>query len=289
MLGTYHTSALLDALTDLHHIHEEALLYTFVLNRCSDVLKSQGGTFFSINPETGDLYPEASKGVALSLIREIPFKPSLGVAGWVSINKKPVVIENAQTDDRFNRAVDVITGVRTRSVLCVPVIRKEKLLGVIELVNRVDGVFREPDLEFLKHLANQVAVAVENCRLYQESVHLLGYTNGVINSLSGGFISTDVSGNVTQFNNAACRILGVSLSDVINKSLVKALPTFPAFSAILEVTQKHQAPVSRQEIELQKPDGTILLVGYSTFLIRSDGHTLGAGVLFQDLTNLKKK
>ncbi len=289
MLGTYHMNALLEALSDLHYIHEEGLLYNFVLNRCSDVLKAQGGTFFSVREDTGELYPEATKGVALSLIREIPFKTSLGISGWVSVNKKAAVVENAQTDERFNRAVDVITGVRTRSVLCVPVLWKDRLLGVVELVNRVDGVFREPDLDFLKHLANQVAVALENCRLYQETTHLLSYTNSVINSLSGGFMSTDVKGNVTRCNNAACRILGVNLNDVINKPLVKALPGFPAFAAILELTQKHQTNVSRQEIELQKPDGTALLIGYSTFLVRNDSAVHGAGILFQDLTNLKKK
>ncbi len=289
MLGTYHMGALLEALSDIHHLHEEGLLYAFVLNRCSDVLKAQGGTFFSVREEEGELYPEATKGVALSLIREIPFKMKLGIAGWVASNRKPAIVENAQADERFNRAVDVITGVRTRSVLCVPITRKDELLGVVELVNRVDGVFREADLEFLQHLGNQVGVALENCRLYQNTENLLTYTNSVINSLTGGFISTDLKGNVTRCNNAACRILGVSLEDVINKPLLKALPNYPAFAAILEVTQKHQTSVTRQEIGLQKPDGSTMIVGYSTFLIRDDNQLHGAAIIFQDLTNLKKK
>lgn len=289
MLGTYHMGALLDALSDLHHIHDDQYLYTFVLNRCSDILKAQGGTFFSVREDMGELYPEASKGVSLSLIREIPFKTKLGIAGWVATNRKAAVVENAQTDDRFNRAVDVITGVRTRSLLCVPIVRKDKILAVIELVNRVDGVFREPDLEFLTHLANQVGIALENCRLYKEMSELVSYTNSVINSLTGGFISTDLKGNVTRCNNAACRILGVVLQDVLHKPLLKALPEFPAFAAILDVTQKHMTPVSRQEIELQRPNGVSMLLGYSTFLIRGENTQLGAGIVFQDLTNLKRK
>lgn len=289
MLGTYHMGALLDALSDLHHIHDESLLYMFVLNRCSDILKAQGGTFFTVKEDVGELYPEAAKGVSLSLIREIPFKMKLGIAGWTATHRKPTVVENAQTDDRFNRAVDVITGVRTRSVLCVPIVRKEKILAVIELVNRVDGVFREADLEFMQHLGQQVGVALENCALFKETRDLLVYTDSVINSLSGGFISTDMKGNITRCNNAACRILGVSLTDVMSKPLLKALPDFPAFAAILEVTQKHQTNVSRQEIELQRPDGTTFLLGYSTFIIRNDTQTHGAGISFQDITHLKKK
>lgn len=289
MLGSYHTDALLNALADLHHIHEKDLLFVFVLNRCSEVLKAQAGTFFTVREEFGDLHPEATKGVSLSLIREIPFKMKTGVSGWAATNRKSVVIENAQVDERFNRAVDVITGVRTRSLLCVPIIRNDKVLGVIELVNRVDGFFREPDLLFVEALARQVGVAIENCNLFQETEHLLAYTNSVINSLTGGFISINTNGVVTRCNNAACRILGIVESDVLNKPLISALPTYSAFAAILDVTQKNDSPVHRQEIEIQRKDGSAHLIGYSTFLIRNDStKILGAGIIFQDLTHLKK-
>jgi len=288
MIGTYHMSALLEALSDIYHIHDEQLLYSFVLNKCSDVLRAQGGTFFTYTEETGEMFPEAVKGVSLSLIREIPFKAKLGISGWAATHRQPVLVENAQTDERFNRAVDVITGIRTRSLICVPIVRKDKVLGVIELVNRVDGIFREPDLEFLKHLAAQMGVALENCRLYRDTADLLAYTRGVINSLTGGFISTDTKGIITQCNGAACRILSISTDGVIGQPVSKALPQFPAFAAILEVTQKHQTAANRQEIELQKPDGSALLLGYSTFLIRGDSRTFGTGIIFQDLTRLKR-
>jgi PAS domain S-box-containing protein len=289
MLGTPHTDNLLNALTDLHYIHDKEHLYTFVLNRCSDVLKAQSGTFFSVREETAELYPEATKGISLSLLREIPFKMKMGVSGWVATNRTSVVIENAQGDERFNRAVDVITGIRTRSLLCVPVTRKDRILGVIELVNRVDGVFREPDQEFVEHLAKQVAVAIENCDLFENSRHLVAYTNSVLESLTGGFLSTDTSGNVTRCNAAACRILGINEPDVRNRPILSALPQYPAFSAILDVTQKHEAPVQRQEIQLERPDGGPLVIGYSTFLIRDANRSvLGAAVTFQDLTHLKR-
>ena len=96
--------------------------------------------------------------------------------------------------------------------------QRAQLLGVVELVNRVDGVFRDADLEFLQYLSTQVAVALENCRLYHETSDLLVYMNSVINSLSGGFISTDLRGNVTRCNNAACRILGVTLQDILQQA-----------------------------------------------------------------------
>jgi GAF domain-containing protein len=288
MLGTYHTDALLTALSDLHHIHEKSQLYLFVLNRCSDVLKAQAGTFFTVNEAAGSLHAEAAKGVSLALIQEIPFKMKTGISGWVATNRKSIVLENAQTDERFNRAVDVITGVRSRSLLCVPIVRQGKILGVIELVNRVDGFFREADMQFVQHLAGQVGIAIENCNLFEESQHLLAYTTSVIESLTGGFISTDRAGIVTWCNAAACRILSVVESDVLNKPLLSALPHYAAFSAILDVTLKHESTVQRQDIELHRPDGAPMTIGYSTFLIRNKNHAiLGAGIVFQDLTRLK--
>jgi len=289
MLGKYHMESLLSALSDLHYIHDRAYLYTFVLNRCADVLKAQSGTFFTVREDLGELYPEAAKGVSLSLLREIPFKMKVGVSGWCATNRKSLVVDNAPQDNRFNRAVDVITGIRTRSLLCVPIVRQDKIMGVVELVNRVDGVFREPDLEFVQQLGMQVGVALENCRLYEDMGELLAYTNSIINSLSGGFISTNTQLMVTRCNQAACRMLGVQTTDVLNKTLANALPQYPALSAILDVTQKRESPVQRQEIQLQRQDGSAFQLGYSTFLIRSDSNqTMGAGMIFQDLTNLRR-
>jgi PAS domain S-box-containing protein len=289
-LGLYHSNALLDALADLHHIHDLNHLYMFVLNRCCDILKAQGGTFFSVREETGEMIPEAAKGVSLSLLKEIPFKFKSGVSGWVATNRKAANVENAPEDERFNRAVDVITGIRTRTILCVPIIRQDKVIAVVEMVNRIDGMFKEADQSFLQHFCNQVGVALENCSLFKKTQDLLAYTDSVINSLSGGFISTGSNGVVTRCNTSACRILTIAEADAVGKPLLAALPQYPAFSAILDVTQKHETSVSRQEIELQKFDGSTMLIGYSTFLIREEsGKLLGAGIIFQDLTQLKRK
>ncbi|MCG3205477.1 MAG: hypothetical protein KCHDKBKB_02198 [Elusimicrobia bacterium] len=284
MLGTYHMQALLEALADLHHIHNASQLYAFVLNRCGDVLKAQGGTFYSVFQSTGELYPEASRGVPLVSLQEMPFKMSLGIAGWVATNRSAALVENAQLDERFNRAVDVLTGVKTRSVICVPIVRQDKILGVVELVNRTDGIFRPADLEFLQHLSNQVGIAWESCKLYEKTENLLAYTDSVINSLTGGFISTDVQGVVTRCNPSACRILEIDEKDVLDKPLLKSIPQYSAFSAILDATQKNQSPVLRQEIELKKTNGSTIKIGYSTFIIRRGPEILGAGMIFQDLT-----
>lgn len=290
MLGTYHTQALLEALADLHHLHDLKTLHLFVLNRCGDFLKAQGGTFFTVNEKTQELLPVASKGVPLNLLQQIPFKMSTGVSGWVATNRKSVVIENAERDTRFSRAVDVITGVKTRSLLCVPIIRHEKVIGVVELVNRTDGVFREQDRLFLEHLSGQVGIAIENCSLYERMSDWTAYTDGVINSLTGGFLSVDPNGEIIQCNTTACRILDLQEENVLGKGFSAALPQYPVLSAIIEGTQKNQRSTQREEVQLPRSNGSTLILGYSTFLIRDKaGQIRGAGIIFQDLTYLRSQ
>lgn len=286
MLGTYHMQALLEALADLHHIHDASKLYSFVLNRCGDVLKSEYAIFYSFQELNEQLRPEATVGLPLDSLKEIPFKITSGIAGLVATHRKTVLVENAQANSRFSRSVDVMAGIRTRSVLCAPILHKAKLLGVIELINRVDGVYRQADSEFLEHFASQVALVLEDARLYQENAELLTYANGVINSLQGGFISMDLNGLISGCNKSASRILGLG-RDLVGQPIHLALAQYPAVSAILEVTKKNKKENRREEIEIQRPDGSALLLGYGTSLIMNEQEQLlGVGILFTDLTAL---
>jgi signal transduction histidine kinase len=79
------------------------------------------------------------------------------------------LVEDAKSDPRFFREVDVLTHFNTRSILGVPLHAKDKILGVIEVVNKLEGTFQEMDLRLLQSLAAQAAIAIENSRLFQQS------------------------------------------------------------------------------------------------------------------------
>lgn len=96
-----------------------------------------------------------------------------GVVGWVMQHKTSAIVENAQQDPRFYRDIDVLTDVTTRSLLAVPLIARDRAIGVIEVVNKVDGTFNTHDREILEALASSAAIAIDNARLYQELVDQL--------------------------------------------------------------------------------------------------------------------
>ena len=94
-----------------------------------------------------------------------------GIAGWVAKHRKPLLIEDCYQDDRFNKEFDQKTNFRTKSMLCVPLIRKNQLIGVMQVINKVQGgVFNASDLQLFEMLASHCAIAIENARLIEEQI-----------------------------------------------------------------------------------------------------------------------
>jgi len=93
-----------------------------------------------------------------------------GIAGWVMQNKTSVIVENAQQDPRFYDEIDLLTEVTTRSLLAAPLVAKDRVIGVVEVINKVDGAFDTHDRELLEALASSAAIAIDNARLYQELI-----------------------------------------------------------------------------------------------------------------------
>ncbi|HUU42583.1 MAG TPA: GAF domain-containing sensor histidine kinase, partial [Planctomycetota bacterium] len=122
------------------------------------------------------------------------------IAGWVASHRKPLLIPDAYDDPRFNPAWDRKTGFHTRSVICVPLVARDRELGVMQVLNRRDGEsFDAADLELSQAVASLIAVAIHNAeehaaRVQAERVAVVGQTiaglahciKNILNGLQGG-------------------------------------------------------------------------------------------------------
>ena len=100
-----------------------------------------------------------------------PAAARTGIAGSVASHGESQNLPDAYADPRFNAEVDRITGFATRCLLAVPLISKRgQVVGVIQALNRREGVFTVDDQHLLEALASQAAVAIENAKLYAEAV-----------------------------------------------------------------------------------------------------------------------
>jgi two-component system, NtrC family, sensor histidine kinase KinB len=93
-----------------------------------------------------------------------------GLAGWVVQNRKPALVPDTSKDERWlRRADDAVEKSGAKSSICVPLMARERLVGVLTLVHSVPNAFKEEHLELMRAIADQASVAVLNARLYTES------------------------------------------------------------------------------------------------------------------------
>jgi len=144
-----------------------------VLNRVMDqvitVTRAERG-FVMLHEADGQPVFRVARGMDQNTIDDPQFQVSRSVVEQVAREGQPVVTSNAQVDDRFSMRQSVMV-LGLRSILCVPLTIRDKILGVVYVDNRLQiDIFAQPDLELLTAIASSAAIAIENARLYQLAV-----------------------------------------------------------------------------------------------------------------------
>ncbi len=142
-------------------------ILTLTMRGIGRILHVEVGSLLLLDEE-GQLVFKKSLGLDLNRISLPPLKLGQGIAGHVAQTGRPLLVTDAQNDPRFYPDIDRLTGFITQSVLCVPLVVKERVIGVIEVINKLDGRFTDSDLELLNSMASSVAIAIENARLYTD-------------------------------------------------------------------------------------------------------------------------
>lgn len=145
-------------------------LMVLIMKEVTKLMQADRGTLYIVDSEKGELW---SKIAQKAEIKEIRLKIGVGFAGYVAKTGEIINIEDAYKDDRFDPTTDKKTGYKTRSILCLPIREpvKEKgkignIIGVLQILNKINGVFTKDDEELLKSLASQISIALVNSRLY---------------------------------------------------------------------------------------------------------------------------
>jgi adenylate cyclase len=137
-----------------------------IVKIATEVSQCERGTLFLNDPDSRELVARIAGG---ELGQEIRFPNHLGIAGSVFTSGEAVLIPDAYADPRFNQEVDRKTGYRTRNILCAPIRTSSKeIIGVMQLLNHVDGTFTGDDLTLLEAVTSQAASALVNARLVEE-------------------------------------------------------------------------------------------------------------------------
>jgi signal transduction histidine kinase len=143
------------------------LLHDIVV-AAQELTDTEACSIMLVDRNSGQLFFEEATN--LTGIRSIVVPMEGSVAGWVVKTGEPVVIADARSDPRFYRKVDEQSTFVTQSILAVPMITRGNVIGVLEAINKRDGVaFTDEDVELLAVVGDQAAVAVQNALLFQQS------------------------------------------------------------------------------------------------------------------------
>lgn len=133
------------------------------------LMLAETGSLLLLDEKRRELYFEVALGAKGRKLKKVRLGIGEGIAGWVAKHGKAVIIPDVTRDRRFQNRVDEHSKFQTRNMVCVPVKIKGKVIGVLQAINRVgSGTFTKEDLKVFQLFSNQVAIALDNARLYEE-------------------------------------------------------------------------------------------------------------------------
>ena len=144
----------------------DSILQT-IMEKMAEYFRPDTWSLLMVDEEKDELYFAIAVGAAAEVLSKARLKVGEGIAGWVAKHGQVLIVPDVQNDPRFSSRLDEITRLQTRSVICVPLRSKHRVLGVIQLVNaNVD--MSEQEMFFLQALCDYAAIAIENAQIGRE-------------------------------------------------------------------------------------------------------------------------
>ncbi|UCF87532.1 MAG: GAF domain-containing protein, partial [Nitrospiraceae bacterium] len=177
--------------------------------------------------ETGSLLlyddPEQLKfkvtvGKGSKKIKDKIVKRGEGISGWVATKGEPVIINDVSNDDRYTSDFDKETGFTTRSAMCVPLVYDKETIGVIEVLNKKNGIFTKEDERLLSSLADQAAISISHSKVSESRQSDLIQITSILVETQDYFsqVKKGHARNVANYSNLIGKKMGFSEEDLKN-------------------------------------------------------------------------
>lgn len=228
------------------------------MESATHLMKAEVGSLLLLDGKKDHLYFEVALGEKEETVKTITLKVGEGIAGWVAKNGEPLLVNTPDKDPRFFKGVDGKTGYKTRNIICVPVKTKGSVVGVLEAMNKRRGGFNREDLSLFASLADLVAIALDNARLYQELEEMFLQT---AESLSDAIEKRDPytgghTKRVTTYSLAIARRLGLRPDETKWLRFASVLHDVGKIGIEDRILRK-QEPLSREEFNIIKHHSNI--------------------------------
>jgi putative nucleotidyltransferase with HDIG domain len=143
-------------------------LLEYIIQMTQKTINASAASVLLFRDNDYELFFEAASGPVGRALKQVKLDTRYGIAGQVARTGKPLIVNDVSRSESFHKSIDNTTGFNTKSLICAPLITNHRILGVIEVLNKLDGSnFDEGDLGAVMSVATTAAAAIENTRLHQ--------------------------------------------------------------------------------------------------------------------------
>jgi adenylate cyclase len=264
------------------------VLIAKIMRATTELLNAERSTLFVYDEKSHELYSLFAEGIH---VREIRIPANKGIAGAVFTTGKLENISDPYEDPRFDPQVDLRTGFRTRSILCTPISNKAGgRIGVTQVLNKRGGAFNAKDEARLRAFSAQIAVSLENAKLFDDVLTIKNYNESILKSTSNGIITLDAENRIVTANDAALGLLAAR-----SDALVGVLAPY-AFTGVnrwiadsLQKTRQTGETAIAVDAEVARFDLQPISVNLTTTpLIDVNDQRIGSMLVLEDISNEKR-
>ena len=282
--------ALLSIGQDLASTMDLDTLLERILNAAQRVFQFDNALIRLVDMDRGVLEAVASYGYSEEAIR-LEIALGQGVMGRTALRGVPVLIDDLELES------DYVPGIKgARCELAVPMVARDRIIGVFNVESPHPGAFSEEDIEPLLALAGQAAIAIDNARLYQEMKDVSGQNRelhqlnkGILESTDLGVYTVDTDLRITSWNRCMAEMSGITPSEANGRELSELFPVLDAegvMSRIRSVLSSGEA--EKLELVHRTLKGQLRFQKRRLAPLKGDAGIYGVVVLVEDITEFKK-
>ena len=263
------------------------VLIARIMSATTQLLNAERASLFIYDDKTDELYTLYADGMET---RQIRVPTGRGIAGAVFTTGQLENIDTPYDDPRFNPEVDRLSGFTTRSILCVPITNKAGArIGVAQALNKRGGHFSTKDESRLKAFAAQIAVSLENAKLFDDVLSIKNYNESILKSTSNGIVTLDADTKIVTANDAAETLLGLKRDTLIGRDAAQVFDKGNAW--IIDSLDKTSSGETALAIDAEflRPDGGVSTVNLTAMpLIDASEDRIGSMLVLEDITEEKR-
>ncbi len=261
-------------------------VYHLVMEKLNEYFQVEAGSLLMLDEEKDELVFVMTLEAGEEKLFGVRIPHGQGIVWSVAESQRYEIVHDAASDPRFLRDVSDSVGFVVRNILCVPIVVKGRTIGVIELLNKIEGRFTEEEARRLARMATTIGVAIENARLFQTVTTVRDRFEAILNSANDGILMADMRGQVVTANPTAARLLQTRREALIGRPLDTVLAELNARATAVERPSwlndddRAEAVV---ELEFTGPPRRFIR-HYILPVHEASGAAIGRLALFQDIS-----